>query len=266
MSRLGWHGFWNNYISNTNVCLRHHRSCLSALTRACLDFGFRSGVPHALQVARRAAPCVVCFDDAHVNFPSAATRTSDPGGATAIARMVVELGVQLAQLADMQAALEQGRAQQPQQQQGAATASARASNSSSSGGGGASWRSHKGGSSGGGSADGASSGLRPVWGFFSSKLKNKKSTDPSSPEQQQQLYEQQQRGAFSRMGGPVVVVFVAERPQLLDGALLGALPVQLAVELPAAEAREDLLMGWLMEREAAVNVQDVEWLARWVGR
>jgi hypothetical protein len=52
------------------------------------------------------------------------------------------------------------------------------------------------------------------------------------------------------------------RPEALDGALLQQLPVQLQLELPAAEAREDLLMGWLMEREAAVNVQDVEWLAR----
>lgn len=48
------------------------------------------------------APCVVCFDDAHMNFPSSVSRMSDPGGAAAIARMVVELEVQLQQLADMQ--------------------------------------------------------------------------------------------------------------------------------------------------------------------
>jgi hypothetical protein len=54
------------------------------------------------------------------------------------------------------------------------------------------------------------------------------------------------------------------RPDALDGALLQQLPVQLGLDLPCAEAREDLLMGWLMEREAAVNVQDVELLARCV--
>lgn len=48
------------------------------------------------------APCVVCFDDAHMNFPSGVSRMSDPGGAAATARMVVELEVQLQQLADMQ--------------------------------------------------------------------------------------------------------------------------------------------------------------------
>jgi hypothetical protein len=48
------------------------------------------------------APCVVCFDDAHMNFPSSASRVSDPGGAAATARMVVELEVQLQQLADLQ--------------------------------------------------------------------------------------------------------------------------------------------------------------------
>lgn len=52
------------------------------------------------------------------------------------------------------------------------------------------------------------------------------------------------------------------RPDALDGALLQQLPVQLGLDVPSAEAREDLLMGWLMEREAAVNVQDVEVLAR----
>jgi hypothetical protein len=60
----------------------------------------------------------------------------------------------------------------------------------------------------------------------------------------------------------VGAVCLCFRPEALDGALLQHLPVQLQLDLPAAEAREDLLMGWLMEREAAVNVQDVEWLAR----
>lgn len=44
----------------------------------------------------------MCFDDADMNFPSSVSRMSDPGGAAATARMVVELEVQLQQLADMQ--------------------------------------------------------------------------------------------------------------------------------------------------------------------
>lgn len=59
-----------------------------------------------------------------------------------------------------------------------------------------------------------------------------------------------------------VLPILSCRPEALDGALLQQLPVQLQLDLPATEAREDLLMGWLMEREAAVNVQDVDWLAQ----
>jgi hypothetical protein len=180
--------------------------------------------------------------------------------------MVVELGVQLQQLADLQSALE--AASRQQQPPPSALKASRPSNSTSGGGGGgaasASRRSQKGGSSsGGGSADSTSSGLRPMWGFFGCKSKSKKQMDlsPDSPEQQQQ---QQGVGPhqFAKMGGPVVVVFVSEAPELLDGGLLGQLPVSMGLGLPGLEGREELLMGWLMEREAAVNVNDVEALAR----
>jgi hypothetical protein len=183
--------------------------------------------------------------------------------------MVVELGVQLQQLADMQSALE-AASRQPHQPPPSALKATRPSNSGGGGGGAgaasASRRSQKGGgSSGGGSADSGSGGLRPMWGFFGCKSKSKKQMDlsPDSPEQQQQ---QQQQGSgphqFAKMGGPVVVVFVSEEPQLLDGGLLGQLPVSMGLGLPGLEGREELLMGWLMEREAAVNVNDVEALAR----
>jgi hypothetical protein len=166
--------------------------------------------------------------------------------------MVVEAQVQLQQLADMQASLEAAAAQPPHSALKAAAAS-------SSGGGGPPAR--RGPVDSGSGADG--SALRPVWGFFSSKVKGKK---------QQQLLgsdggvdarqAQQQQLSYKKMGGPVVVVFVTQAPEALDRAVLAQLPVQLQLEQPAAEAREELLMGWLMEREAALNVQDLEWLAR----
>lgn len=167
------------------------------------------------------------------------SRASDPGGTAAIARMLVELEVQLQRLYDMQAALEAAASQPPpsaQQQQAN-------------------------GSSGGGAAGTTSEGsvLRPVWGFFGGKSKSKKQqeagADGFTPLKQQQP-------SYARLAGPVVVVVVTQRPEALDSALLQQLPVQLKLDLPAAEAREDLLMGWLMDREAAVNVQDVELLAR----
>lgn len=60
------------------------------------------GLP--LQVARRASPAVVCFDDAHLSFPADA-RLSKAGHCSH--KMLVELKVQLQQLADMQQQLQQ---------------------------------------------------------------------------------------------------------------------------------------------------------------
>jgi hypothetical protein len=57
-----------------------------------------------LQVARRASPAVVCFDDAHLSFPADA-RLSKAGHCSH--KMLVELKVQLQQLADMQQQLRQ---------------------------------------------------------------------------------------------------------------------------------------------------------------
>lgn len=205
-------------------------------------------------VARRVAPCVVCFDDAHMNFPLSASRVSDPGGAAATARMVVELEVQLQQLADMQASLAAAQ-QAPRSVQKPSVIG-----SSSSSRIGTPMRSGKSSSGGGSGSGGGRSALKkPVWGFFGCKAKSKsKEQSPEEGAQQQQ----QLAGGYARMAGPVVVMFVTQRPDALDGALLQQLPVQLGLDLPCAEAREDLLMGWLMEREAAVNVQDVELLAR----
>ena len=203
------------------------------------------------QVARRVAPCVVCFDDAHMNFPGNISRMSDAGAAASIARMIVELDVQLQQLADMQVHLETSASQpQQQQQKGNATPARRSQKTSS----------------GGGAASESSSALRPVWGFFGCKSKTKKQQDAAdssdAASRAAEQLAQQHAAAYSKMGGPIVVVFVTPKPQSLDEALLQQLPVQLLLDLPASDAREDLLMGWLMEREAAVNVQDVEWLAR----
>lgn len=195
------------------------------------------------------APCVLCFDDAHITFPSSASRMSDPGGAAAVARMVVELEVQLHQLSDMQASLEAAAAQPPHSAVKAAAAG------SSAGGGSAPRRGPPDSSSEG-------SGLRPVWGFFSSKVKGKKQQLLGSDGGAEARQAQQQQQSYRKMGGPVVVVFVTQAPEALDGAVLQQLGVQLALEQPTAEAREDLLMGWLMERDAALNVQDLEWLAR----
>lgn len=207
-----------------------------------------------MKVARRAAPCVLCFDDAHTTFPSSASRMSDPGGAAAVARMVVEAEVQLQQLADMQASLEAAAAQPPHSAIKAAAAS-------STGGGSTPARR---GPVDNGSGGGDGSALRPVWGFFSSKVKGKKQQQLLGPDGgvDARQAQQQQQPSYKKMGGPVVVVFVNHAPEALDGVLLAQLPVQLRLEQPSAEAREELLMGWLMEREAALNVQDLEWLAR----
>lgn len=152
---------------------------------------------YLLQVARRVAPCVVCFDDAHMTFPSSMSRMSDPGGAAAIARMIVELEVQLQQLLDMQSSLESAAAQ-PQAPQSAQKASGagrttpRRITKSSSGGG----------SSGDGSA------MKPVWGFFGCKAKSK--SKEQSPEEGTRQKKPQQ-GGYAKMAGPVVVVFVTHR-------------------------------------------------------
>jgi hypothetical protein len=76
------------------------------------------------------------------------------------------------------------------------------------------------------------------------------------------LHLQQQQPAYASLGGPVVVVFVSRHPEALDPSLLGLLQLRLLLDLPAAESREELLLTWLMEREAAVGVNDVEQLAR----
>lgn len=213
------------------------------------------------QVARRVAPCVICFDDAHMNFPNSNTaRMSDAGGAAAVAKMAVELQVQLQQLADMQAHLEAAASAQPHQQQQKSIGSSSSSSAAAA----TSRSSQKGSSSGGGGGSGTEgSALRPVWGFFGCKSKSKKQQEAAAAASKSlEHQQQQQQSAYTKMGGPVVVVFVTQRPGDLDQTLLQQLPVQLLLGLPASDAREDLLMGWLMEREAAVNVQDVEWLAR----
>jgi len=183
-----------------------------------------------------------------MNFPASVSRMSDPGGAAAIARMIVEIEVQLQQLTDMQTQLEASTAQQQRQQSstGVPAAGARRSQRSS-----------------GGGSD--SSTLKPVWGLFN-RSKSKKEQDllaaadaaaaagKASNEQEQQ--------AYLKLPGPVVVVFVAQNPEDLDPGLREQLSVKLLLDLPTSDAREDLLMGWLMEREAAVNVDDVEQLAR----
>jgi hypothetical protein len=76
------------------------------------------------------------------------------------------------------------------------------------------------------------------------------------------LQQQQQQPGYASLGGPVVVVFASRHPEALDPSLLGLLQLRLLLDLPAAESREELLLAWLMEREAAVGVNDVEQLAR----
>lgn len=186
-----------------------------------------------------------------MNFPAGVSRMSDPGGAAAIARMVVELEVQLQQLADMQAQLEASTAQQQRQQSSTGVAAATPTRRSQQ-------------SSGGGSD---SSALKPVWGLFN-RTKSKKqqdllaAADAAAAAGKGSKEQQQEQQAYLKMPGPVVVVFVAQNPEDLDPGLRDQLPVKLLLDLPASDAREDLLMGWLMEREAAVNVEDVEQLAR----
>jgi hypothetical protein len=60
----------------------------------------------------------------------------------------------------------------------------------------------------------------------------------------------------------VVVIFASRHPEALEPSLLGLLQLRLLLDLPAAESREELLLSWLMAREAAVGVNDVEQLAR----
>lgn len=153
-----------------------------------------------MQVARRVAPCVVCFDDAHMNFPSSVSRMSDPGGAASVARMTVEIEVHLQQLSAMQASLEAAAAAaQPQVPHSVQKPTASSSGRATPG------RSSKS-SSGGGSGEG--SALRPVWGFFGCKAKSK--SKEQSPEEVVQKIKQQQ-GGYAKMAGPVVVVFVTHR-------------------------------------------------------
>jgi hypothetical protein len=71
-----------------------------------------------------------------------------------------------------------------------------------------------------------------------------------------------QQPGHASLGGPVVVVFASRHPEALEPSLLGLLQLRLLLDLPAAESREELLLAWLMEREAAVGVNDVEQLAR----
>ncbi|WIA36054.1 hypothetical protein OEZ86_007412 [Tetradesmus obliquus] len=178
-----------------------------------------------MRVARRVSPCVVCFDDAHRSFPAGSRSPSQQ-------RMLVELTVQLQQLADMQQQL-----QERQQQR----------------------------CSGGGSAadapglmSPASKGPRPAWGAVQGGKQQQK---PEEQVQRQHSAKQQQPG-YASLGGPVVVVFASRHPEALDPSLLGLLQLRLLLDVPAGESREELLLSWLMEKEAAVGVNDVEQLAR----
>jgi hypothetical protein len=110
-----------------------------------------------------------------------------------------------------------------------------------------------------------------VWGFFSKGANSKRQTDPAGQPpplqheqqaQQQQQQQQQQQPAYTRMAGPVVVVFETAAPEALDPALLALLPARLLLELPSAEGREELLLARLMEGDAAVGVSDLERLVR----
>jgi hypothetical protein len=157
--------------------------------------------------------------------------------------MTVELQVQLQALADMQEQLE-GTLQRERQRGGSAGA----------GGGG-------GGGGGGDSCSTPAASARPKWGFFGGKAKAQQ-TQGAEANSEQGPREQQQQPACARLPGPVVVAFVTSRPDALDAGVLAHLPARLLLELPSAEGREELLMGWLMEREAAVGVNDVERLAR----
>lgn len=68
--------------------------------------------------------------------------------------------------------------------------------------------------------------------------------------------------AYQQLPGPVVVVFATRHPEALDPALLPLLPTRLLLDMPCPDTREDILMAWLMAKDAAVGVQDVEQLAR----
>lgn len=154
----------------------------------------------------------------------------------------------------MQAALEAAAASASAAAQPSSAHTAAAGSSSSSAGG-ANNQQHEG------------SALRPVWGFFGGGKSRKQQdfTAAAGGAAATPSHNTRQQPGFAKLGGPVVVVFVTQQqPEALDSGVLQQLPVQLRLDLPAAEAREELLMSWLMDREAAVNVQDVEWLARCV--
>ncbi|KAF8059388.1 hypothetical protein HT031_005193 [Scenedesmus sp. PABB004] len=178
------------------------------------------------KVARRAAPCVVAFDDAHRSFPAEPRPGSEAGGGGAAARqrLVVELAVQLQALADAQAQLEQrpvgGR-------QGAGAGSGMASPA-------------------------PAAAKRPPWGLVGGG-------GEATPQPRAQA---QPRHPPACAHAPVVVVLATRHPEALDPALLAHLPHRLLLDLPAAESREELLSGWLMSRDAALGVPDVERLAR----
>ncbi|WIA15883.1 hypothetical protein OEZ85_012632 [Tetradesmus obliquus] len=194
------------------------------LLKSCQEQGQRL-LRAVMRVARRVSPCVVCFDDAHRSFPAGSRSPSQQ-------RMLVELTVQLQQLADMQQQL-----QERQQQRG---------------------------SGGGSAADApglispASKGPRPAWGAVQGGKQQQK---PEEQVQRQNSAKQQQP-SYASLGGPVVVVFASRHPEALDPSLLGLLQLRLLLDLPAGESREELLLSWLMEKEAAVGVNDVEQLAR----
>lgn len=76
------------------------------------------------------------------------------------------------------------------------------------------------------------------------------------------MLQQHQQPGYASLAGPIVVVFASRHPEALEPSLVQLLHWRLLLDLPSIDTREDMLLGWLMEKEAALGVQDVEKLAR----
>lgn len=96
------------------------------------------------------------------------------------------------------------------------------------------------------------SARRPQWG--------KGGTTAQTPSTQQAQPKEQIRPSQQHKG--IVVVATTSNPATLDAGVLQAMSMRLMLGLPDASTREELLLSYMIEQEAALSVADMEQLVR----